>query len=61
MVYEKSLIVFKFLFQSNTFCCKTVFLVLTIGLIRNRKFYITITNSRIQIVRSKIISIFNRQ
>ena len=55
----KLLIVCYAIFQSYTLCCKTVFSIPTIGLIRNCKFYITITNSRIQIVRSKIISIFN--
>ena len=55
-----SLAIFKVLFQCNALCCETVFLVLAIGFIRNCKFYITGIDSRIQIVRSKIISILDR-
>ena len=42
-----SLATFKALFQCDAFCSKSIFLILTIGFIRNCKFYITITNSRI--------------
>ena len=42
-----SLAIFKVLFQCNTLCRKTIFLVLTIGLVRNCKFYIAGIDSRI--------------
>ncbi len=55
-----SLATFKALFQCDAFCSKSIFLILTIGFIRDCKFYIASIDSRIQIVRSKIISILDR-
>ena len=42
-----SLVIFKVLLQCNTLCRKTIFLILTIGFIRDCKFYIAGIDSRI--------------
>ena len=42
-----SLAIFKVLLQCNALCRKAIFLILTIGLVRNCKFYIADIDSRI--------------